>query len=335
MGAGKSGSLKVAVIGAGAVGGLVGGLLAEAGEDVTLIGRAAHVERIRERGLRLRGVVGERVVRVDAAESLEERPDLAVFAMKTQDLAAACREAAPVIGRNPVVTMQNGLRCDRIARRFFDPAQVVGCVVYSMATFLEPGEIECGVRGWLTIGDAFSPRPSRLREIKRTLEKALPVRISRDIAASRRTKLVTNLNNALPAVTGRPLQEVYFSDQTSALPLRLMREGLETLSAAGLGIDRSPQALAMRLAARLPESVPAALFKAASKTRLGGTPMFGSTWQSVMRGSPTEVDYLNGEILALGERIGHPTPYNARVVRLVHEVEESGRFRSLEELWPA
>ena len=326
--------MKVAVIGAGAVGGLLGGLLAEAGEDVTLVGRAAQVEEIRARGLRLRGVGGERVVRLEAAESLDERPDLAIFAMKTQDLAAACREAAPVIGGAPVVTMQNGLRCDGIARQYFAPEQVVGCVVYSMATFLEPGEIGCGVRGWLTIGDAFSSRPSRLREIKHTLEKALPVRISRDIAASRRTKLVTNLNNALPAVTGRPLQEIYFSEQTSPLPLRLMREGLRTLSAAGLGTDSSLQALAMRLAARLPEAVPAALFRAASKTRLGGTPMFGSTWQSVMRGSPTEVDYLNGEIVVLGEQSGYPTPYNARVVQLVHEVEESGRFRSLQELWP-
>ena len=326
--------VKVAVIGAGAVGGLVGGLLAEAGEDVALIGRAAQVEAIRDRGLRLSGVGGERVVRVEARETLEERPDLAIFAMKTQDLAAACSEVAPVVGGAPVVTMQNGLQCDDIASLYFAPEQVVGCVVYSMATFLEPGKIECGVSGWLTIGDPFSQRPSRLREIKRTLEKALPTRISRDIVASRRTKLVTNLNNALPAVTGRPLQEIYFSEQVSNLPLHLMREGLQTLSAAGLGLDPSAQAQAMRLLSRLPESVPATLFRAASKTRLGGIPMFGSTWQSVMRGSSTEVDYLNGEIVALGGRTGRPTPYNARVVELVHEVERSGSFLPLEELWP-
>ncbi len=63
--------------------------------------------------------------------------------------------------------------------------------------------------------------------------------------------------------------------------------------------------------------------------------MFGSTWQSIRRGSRTEIDYLNGEIVALGEKIGHRTPYNAHVVRLVHEVEESGEFYPLEKLWPA
>jgi 2-dehydropantoate 2-reductase len=114
-----------------------------------------------------------------------------------------------------------------------------------------------------------------------------------------------------------------------------MREGLETLSAAGVHTDRSPQALAMRLIARLPEPVPLALLRLTARTRLGEIPMLGSTWQSVMRGSPTEIEYLNGEIVALGARMGFPTPYNARAVELVREVERSGRFRPPEELWPA
>ena len=62
--------------------------------------------------------------------------------------------------------------------------------------------------------------------------------------------------------------------------------------------------------------------------------MLGSTYQSVIRGSPTEVDFLNGEIVALGQRVGVPTPYNARLVRLVHEVERGGGFFPPEALWP-
>ena len=322
------------MVGAGAIGSLVGGLLAERGEDVTLIGRAAHVRAIRRRGLRLGGVVGERVVSVKAQEALTEQPDLAIFATKTQDLAEACRGVAPLVGESPVVTMQNGVRCDEIARSFFAPEQIVGCVLFSMATFLEPGRIDCQVRGWLTIGDPFVSQPSRLRDIKATLQRALPVRISRNIVATRWTKLIGNLNNALPAITGRPLQEIYFSKQTSRLPLRLVREGLEVLFRAGIRTDDSPQSVAMRLTARLPEPVPIALFRVLARTRLGKIPMFGSTWQSVMRSSPTEIDYLNGEIVALGRKVGCPTPYNARVVQLVHEVEKSGEFYPLERLWP-
>ncbi len=326
--------MKIAVIGAGAVGALIGGLLSEAGEDVTLIGRPEHVRAIQSWGLRLTGTTGERVLRVKARESLAEKPDLTIFAVKTQDLSEACRAAAPIVRDSIVLTAQNGLRCDEIARRFFDPARIVGCVVFSMSTFLEPGEVDCRVRGWITLGDPFVSQPSRLARLRDTLRRALPVHLSRDIAATRRTKLIGNLNNALPAATGLSLQEIYFSPESSRLPLRLMREGIETLSAAKVRMDRSPQALAMRLATRLPERVPLAVFRGMSHTRLGGLPMFGSTWQSIKRGSRTEIDYLNGEIAALGESIGHPTPYNSRVVELVHRVEETGEFCPLEKLWP-
>lgn len=284
--------------------------------------------------MRLTGIVGDKTIRIEAQEEMYEKPELTIFAVKTQDLARACRETAPVVGGGTVMTMQNGLQCDAIARRFFAPHQVVGCVAYAMVTFLEPGRIECQVRGWLTVGDPYGPQPSRLRWISENLRKAMPVRVSNDIMATRRTKLIGNLNNALPTVTGRPLQEIYFSPSTSRLPLRLMREGIETLSTAGARMDRSPQALAMRVSARLPETVPTALFRALARTRLGSIPMFGSTWQSIVRGSSTEIDYLNGEIVALGAKVGRTTPYNERVVRLVHEVERSGEFHPLEKLWP-
>jgi 2-dehydropantoate 2-reductase len=257
---------------------------------------------------------------------LSEGPDLTVFAVKTQDLDAACRAAAPLVRRGKVVTMQNGVRCDAIARRYFAPEQIVGCVAYTMSTFLEPGRVTCWVRGWLSVGSPFVRSPARLEMVESTLKGALPVRPSRDIAATRWTKLLGNLNNALPAVTGQSLQELYFSASTSLLPVRLMREGLGTLSAAGVRTDNSAVAVAMRLAARLPDATTTSLLRALARTRLGRIPMLGSTWQSVVRGSPTEIDYLNGEIVSLGERMGLPTPYNAHVVRLVHEVERSGEF---------
>ncbi len=322
------------MVGAGAMGSLLGGLLAERGEDVLLVGCSAHVDAIRRKGLYLGGVVGGRIVRPESSEELRERPDLTVFAVKTQDLDAACRAAAPLIGRGTVVTMQNGVRCDAIARRYFDPEQIVGCVAYSMATFLEPGRVHCWVRGYLALGTPFGSRQERLKLAQATLKKALPVRISREITATRWTKLVGNLNNALPAATGRPLQEIFLGRHTSRLPLRLMREGLRTLSAARVRTDGSPQAAALRMVARLPEPATTFMLRGVARTRLGKVPMLGSTWQSVVRGSPTEIDYLNGEIVALGLRTGRPTPYNDRVVRLVHDVERSGEFYPPEALWP-
>lgn len=326
--------MKIAVVGAGALGSLVGGLLARKDENVTLIGRSDHVEVIQREGLRLSGTLGDHVVRLKAQEEMTEKPDLTIFATKTQDLEKACGCVSSLVGRGPAITMQNGIRCDEIACRYFAPWQVVGCVVFCAVSFLEPGRVECQVRGWLSIGDPFVPDSSRLRWIRQLLQRALPVHISHDIQAARWAKLIGNLNNALPAITGLSLQEIYASESTSRLALRLMKEGLGTLSAAGIRLYVSPVSGAMRLGENLPDPLLTALFRALAGTRLGEIPMFGSTWQSVMRGSSTEIDYLNGEIVALGNRIGHPTPYNAHVVNLVREVERSGEFRPVRELWP-
>jgi 2-dehydropantoate 2-reductase len=113
-----------------------------------------------------------------------------------------------------------------------------------------------------------------------------------------------------------------------------MREGIEVVYGAGLRLDRSPAALAMRAMVRLPEGVPGRVLRIIGQTPVGREPIFGSTWQSIRRGSRTEVDYLNGEIVELGRKIGRKTPYNERVVELVHEVEEKGEFLSPEMLWP-
>ncbi|WP_273845661.1 ketopantoate reductase family protein [Rubrobacter calidifluminis] len=327
--------MKVAVVGAGAVGSLVGGLLWEAGEDVTLVGRGEHVRRINERGLHVSGAGGRRVLRPKAAHSLEESPDIVLLATKTQDLADACREVAPLVPEDaPVVTMQNGVRCDEIAREFFSPQQIVGCVVFFSASYLEPGEVRWQVRGRLIVGEPFAPGSGHLQETRELLSKALPVRISRDILASRWTKLIFNLNNALPAITGLPMQRIYFDPATSEIPLRVMREGIEVAYGAGFRLDLSPAALAMRAMVRLPEGIPGKVLGILGRTPVGREPIFGSTWQSIKRGSRTEVDYLNGEIVELGRKIGRKTPYNERVVELVHEVEKKGEFLSPEMLWP-
>ncbi|WP_273889087.1 ketopantoate reductase family protein [Rubrobacter naiadicus] len=327
--------MKIAVIGAGAVGSLVGGLLSAAGEEVTLVGRGEHVRRINESGLRLSGVGKERILHPKAATFLEERPDLLLMATKTQDLAEACREVAPLVSEEtPVITMQNGVRCDEIAREFFRPQQIIGCVVFFSASYLEPGEVRWQVRGHLIIGDPFVPDPERLRRVREVLKKALPVRISRDIRASRWTKLIFNLNNALPAITGLPMQHIYFSPDTAAIPLRMMREGMEVAHRAGFGLDFSLPALAMRTMVRLPEAVPRRILGVLGRTPVGREPIFGSTWQSIRRGARTEVDYLNGEVVRLGRKMGLDTPYNERVVELVHEVERKGEFLSPEMLWP-
>jgi 2-dehydropantoate 2-reductase len=328
--------MRVAVIGAGAVGSVVGGLLARAGEDVTLVGRKAHVDAVNRDGLRIDGALGEVRVRVAAAERLDFTPDLALLAMKTQGVAAAARELQPSLGGVPVLTMQNGVRSDELVAEVLGGEQLLSTVVMFGATFLEAGRVTYSPAGVLVLGVPFGPIDERARSVAALLDKAVPTRLSANIAGAHWTKLIVNQNNALPAATGLSIQEVNRHPALRRLSVLMMREGVEAIAAAGIKLASLPRlpAAAVMAVLRLPLPIASRLLRLSSLS-LGRTPALGSTLQSVRRGEKTEIDYLNGEVVALGKRIGRPTPYNATVVDLVHQVEATGRFLTPEEVTAA
>ena len=319
--------MRVAVIGAGAVGSVVGGLLARAGEDVTLVGRRAHVDAVNRDGLQIDGALGALRVRVRAAERLDVRPELALLAMKTQGVEAAARELRPQLAGVPVVTMQNGVRSDGLVAGVLGRDQLLSCVVLFGATFLEPGRVTYSPPGSLVLGVPFGPLDERARTVAALLARAVPTRLSADIAGAHWTKLVVNENNALPAVTGLSIQEVNRRPALRRLSVLLMREAVAAIAAAGIRLASLPRlpAVGVRTMLALPMPLASRLLGVLSRS-LGSTPALGSTLQSVRRGEQTEIDYLNGEVVALGGRTGTPTPCNAAVVELVHRVEETGRF---------
>src|SRR4029453_19019155 len=114
------GGMRLAVIGAGAVGSLVGGLLARAGEDVTLIGRRPHVDAVKRDGLRIDGVLGPLQIRVGAKEQLDFEPDVALLTVKTQAVAAAAREIRPYVAGAPVDPTQRGAGRDEVVATVCD-----------------------------------------------------------------------------------------------------------------------------------------------------------------------------------------------------------------------
>jgi 2-dehydropantoate 2-reductase len=328
--------MRVAVIGAGAVGSVVGGLLARAGEDVTLIGRQPHVDVVNRNGLRIDGALGSMQVRVRAAERLEFTPDVALLTVKTQGVAAAAREVHPYLVGVPVVTMQNGVRSDELVADVLGKQGILSCVVLFGATFLEPGTVTYSPQGVLVLGVPFGPIDERTRTIAAVLDKAVPTHLSTNIAGAHWTKLIINENNALPAVTGLSIQEVNRQAALSRLSILLMREAAATIEAAGIKLASLPElpATALRTILRMPMPVASRLLRLLSRS-LGETPALGSTLQSVRRGEKTEIDYLNGEVVALGKRTGRPTPYNTAVVGLVHQVEATGKFLTAAEVTAA
>jgi 2-dehydropantoate 2-reductase len=328
--------MRVAIIGAGAIGSVIGGLLARAHEDVTLIGRRPHVDAVNRNGLRIDGALGTMQVRVRAAELRDFRPDLAMLTVKTQGVAATAREVSPYVAGVPVVTMQNGVRSDQLVADVLGTEDILSCVVLFGATFLEPGSVTYSPQGTLVLGAPFGPIDERTRTVAAILNKAVPTHLTANIAGAHWMKLIINENNALPAVTGLSIQDVNRQPALRKLSVLMMREAAATIAAAGIKLVSLPGVPSTALLAMLRLPLPAAsrLLGLLSQS-LGRTPALGSTLQSVRRGEATEIDYLNGEVVGLGRRTGTPTPYNAAVVKLVHEVEATGTFLTTEEVTAA
>jgi len=326
--------MNIAIIGAGAIGSVLGGLLARAGIDVTLIGRQPHVSAINQNGLSLDGSLGSFVVRVRAREQLDFVPDLAMLAVKTQDLAVATLENKPALQDATVLTLQNGVRADQMVAEIIGGEHLYSAVVLFGATFLEPGRVTYAPAGQLVIGKAFGdPDPETLQKLATTLGQAMPTHTTTNISGAHWTKLLINENNALPAITGLSLQEITRQPELRTLSVLLMKETLTVFRAADIvpvSLPVLPIGLVtwlLSLPLVLAQVVPMLLSRS-----LGEIAVPGSTLQSVKRGEKTEIDYLNGEVVALGQRTGTPTPYNTAVVELVHQVEDQHQFVSVKQL---
>ena len=320
--------MRIAMLGAGAIGSAIGALLVRAGQDVTLIGRPDQVRAMQESGLHVDGSAGAFTLRVAVATALDFRPDLALLAVKTQDVEPAVREYHARLEGVPLVTLQNGIRSDAIVAGILPGDDLLSAVVVVTATYLTPGRVTIVDRGHLVLGRPKGPHDALVETMAAVLDKALPTSISDNMPGAHWFKLLMNLNNAIPALTNLPLREVTRDPFLRRLAIRLMREGLAVADAAGVPLAplSGVSVGTVRRITRLPTRLAARLF-AARAGRLGkGWPVLGSTLQSLRRGRITEIDYLNGEIVRRGREFGIATPWNEKVVELVHSVERTGHY---------
>jgi 2-dehydropantoate 2-reductase len=328
--------MKIAVIGAGAIGSVIGGLLSKAGEDVTLIGRKPHVDAVNRNGLVLEGESGRIVIKVKAAENLDFKPDLALLTVKAQDVESSVRKVQPFLSSTQVVTMQNGVQSDDQAAGLLGKENIISSVVTFNGQFLEPGKASYSIpfnKTALLIGESFGNKGSRLQTLSALLNKVIGTDISEDIRAAHWTKLIWNLQTAVPAVTGLSYQDSYQYPKVRELTINLLKEGLKVIKAAGIKTADVPGFPMEPIETMARESLPVASTLLKNKAEsLGKVPVLGSTLQSIKRGKSTEVDYLNGEIVNLGKKKGIPTPVNSLIVGLVHQVETTGKFLTVNDL---
>jgi len=328
--------MRIAVIGAGAVGGTLAALLDRAGHDVEVTARGENLAAIEQRGLRLDGGWGEHVARVEAHETLAAmsfkpggapEPDLAVLATKAQDAAAALRANREVLGTVPLLVAQNGLGGLEVAHGVLPESPLLGGLALFAASYLEPGHVTVTAALPLIIGAGPGTSPELLERIAEVLRGALPVEVTDDIVGAQWTKLLINHVNALPAITGLSVQEVIANPGLRRVMTASMRETVRVARRLGISFGKV-QGVHGRVLGAI-GSAPLALGAWFPKTlgaRMGSVPNPGSTLQSIRRGQLTEIDFLNGAVVAAAKEGGMTAPINERIVQLVHEVERSGAF---------
>jgi 2-dehydropantoate 2-reductase len=324
---------KIAIVGGGAIGCVMASYLAQAGDNILLVGKKDQVHSINEKGLTIEGVRGKTVISVAAAEKLDEPVDVVVLAVKTQDVASALEQHQLHLLSSPVITIQNGVRADKILSQRIDPARIVSSIVMFGATYLKPGEVVHNFEGDLILGNYLGGTSEQVTEIVRIMEKALPVTVSEDIMGMKWLKLFVNLNNCLPALIGKSMQESFADLDICSIGIASLREGLQLIDQEGITLQSLPTYPEERLRklAALPQAESAKIFSQIM-TNLSKEPLYGSILQSIRRGKPSEIDYINGEFVSLAKEKGYTAPLNERVVEMVRQVEESNKFFSPEEV---
>ena len=299
---------RIAVVGAGAVGGYFGGMFARAGAPTVFVGRKHFADAVNSKGLVLDKSQGQERIRVKASAEMSAIQDcsLILFCVKANDTAATAKQMAPFLAPDAtVVCLQNGVdNADRV--RAAANVAAVPAAVYVAVSAPEPGRVKHLARGDLIIG----PRSKITTKLTELFVRAgIPCRISDNIEGELWVKLLRNCAlNAISALGHARYGDIAQSDDAKQLMQNIVDEVLAVARAARIVLPdvndcESGMAAAMELATQMADAL-------------------SSTAQDLNRGRPTEIDALNGYIARRGAELGVSVPVNHALFTLVKLAEQ-------------
>ena len=294
-------TLRVAVMGAGAVGCYFGGMLARAGHDVVLIGRPAHVQAVQDAGLRLQTRSFDEHVRMRASTDAAAVRDasLVLFCVKSTDTETAAQSLRPHLGPDTtLLSLQNGVdNADRLRAAL--PQPVCAAVVYVAAEMAGPGHVRHHGRGELLV----EPGPGRDDWVAAFHAAAVPVAVSSDVRQALWVKLILNCAyNALSAIGQVPYGRLVASAGVDEVMQAVVAECVAVAAADGVALPGGIASTVRGLAGTMPGQR-------------------SSTAQDLARGKPTEIAHLNGYVVERGRAHGIATPVNLVLLSLVQLLE--------------
>lgn len=302
-------AMRILIIGAGSVGGYFGGKLAKAGHETWFIARGAHLDAIRQNGLRVKSIQGDFTVHPHAADQFPPIPDIDIIlvCVKHKDTPSILPHLKKHLGQNTVViSLQNGVDGEKELSSAIPLNNIVGGIAYIGSELASPGLIKHTASGLITIGELTGKTSGRVDAIKSLFETAsVKCRISNDIVKDKWEKLIWNVGfNGLCAITRLPARPLLSHPPTREIVKGLMMEMIAVAHKSGIAVDAS-------LADRYIDNT------------LKGGEVVPSTLQDILHGKMTEIDILNGKVSVEGKKLGVPTPLNDLVWAAVSAIDSA------------
>ena len=304
--------MKICVLGSGALGSSIGGVLSEGGLEVYLVDPwAEHINAMNKQGLKLGEGSTERIVKVRAATDCQgiRQADLILVLVKSYHTKEAIKNAAPIIAdKSVVLSFQNGLGNEDILAEVVGKDHVIGGRTFAGGVLLGPGHVMAGCKGKQTyVGELDGRITERVNEIAKQFNQAgLETIVSTNIVGIMWDKLLINVaTGALSGITRLPYGELYQVKEIMDCALEAVSEAMAVAKAMGVKLTiTDPKKIWLKAAENLPPE-----FKA-------------SMLQDIEKGSRTEIDFINGSVVRFGEKHGIPTPVNKALVASIKGIEQ-------------
>jgi len=327
--------MKITVVGAGAIGGTTGAFLSDAGYDVTLVDSVAqHVKAMNEKGLRVSGCRGDATHKVKAItpDQLEAPLEMVILAVKAHFTETALAPVVPLLAKDGfVVSMQNGLNEDLIAE-MVGPERTIGCFLQFGADYIGPGHVQLAYDFPIWVGEIDNRITSRSTMVADILNHVMDTVATDEIWGYKWAKMCLGSLYFAGALTDKSLSYLHAQEEFRPVLAAIVRETWSVANGLGVKVERFPGFDPHLYLSDTPEELEPAFRQWEPKPKPVGDvisqihkPYTGIQRDIIVRRRKTEVDRQPGAVVAKGRLARVPTPLNARIVEMIHEVEDGIR----------